>query len=95
MGNIYNCILAVGKEHKSIGTYYPTVSTKEKSFMTRDITTIEKCKSCPYSLFCGGGCPNGIPEAMDVFSPNCSAIIREIELVIPTIYKMRYLKKDE
>lgn len=95
LGNIYNCILAVGTEHKSIGTYYPTVSTKEKSFMTRDITTIEKCKSCPYSLFCGGGCPNGIPEDMDVFSPNCSAIIREIELAIPTIYKMRYLKKDE
>ncbi len=94
-GNIYNCILAVGTECKSIGTYYPVATLKEKSFLTRDISKIEKCKSCPYSLFCGGGCPNAIPEDMDVYSPNCSAFIREAEVIIPLIYQMRYLTKNE
>lgn len=90
LGNVYNCILAVGTEKKSIGTYYPEISTKSKSFMTRDITTVEKCNNCQYSLFCGGGCPNAIPDAADVFSPNCAAFQRELELIIPLVYKMRY-----
>lgn len=94
-GNVYNCILAVGNENKSIGTYYPCVTVKERSFMTRDITKIEKCMSCAYSLFCGGGCPNGIPADLDVYSPNCVAVIDEIENTIPLVYKMRYQKNEK
>lgn len=88
-GNIYNCILAVGDDSKSIGNYFPDVALKEKSFMTRDITKIEKCMSCPYALFCGGGCPNGLSGDKDIFSPNCTSMINEIENTIPLIYKMR------
>ena len=88
-GNIYNCILAVGDDSKTIGKYFPDVALKEKSFMTRDITKIEKCMSCPYALFCGGGCPNGITGDKDIFSPNCASMINEVENTIPLIYKMR------
>lgn len=84
-GNIYNCILAVGNQYKSIGSYYPTQQFKDKSFLTRDITTIEICKSCKYSLFCGGGCPNALPEDCDIYSPNCTSLVSELETLIPLI----------
>jgi len=73
-GEIYNCILAVGKTHKSIGQYYPEFLLKERSFLTRDITTIEKCKDCANALLCGGGCPNELSKEVDVFTPNCHSI---------------------
>lgn len=86
-GNIYNCILAVGTPQKAIGTYYPMLNFKEKSFLTRDITTIEECRECKYSLFCGGGCPNALPDGCDINCPNCSSIIFEIENLIPLIFQ--------
>ncbi len=91
-GDIYNCILAVGDRNKSIGTYYPKYELKDKSFYTRDITTIKKCQTCANSLLCGGGCPNGLPENMDVHSPNCYSFINEIEFMVPLIYKFRKTK---
>ena len=91
-GNIYNCILAVGNKSKSIGTYFPQVQLKEKSFLTRDITKIPQCMECPYALLCGGGCSNGVPEDKDLYSPNCYSFIREIEYMVPQIYKLKYDK---
>ncbi len=88
-GNIYNCILAVGQIHKSIGQYYPEFSLKEKSFHTRDITTIEECKNCSNSLLCGGGCPNGISDSEDIYKSNCYSFINDIENKVPLIYKIK------
>jgi uncharacterized protein len=88
-GNIYNCILAVGQKQKSIGQYYPELSLKKKSFLTRDITTIEKCKSCANSLLCGGGCPNALDDTEDVFTPNCFNFLYDINNTIPLVYKAR------
>ncbi len=88
-GNVYNCILAVGQKHKSIGQYYPELSLKEKSFLTRDITTIEKCKNCANSLLCGGGCPNALYDTEDVFSPNCFNFLNDVNNTIPLVYKAR------
>jgi uncharacterized protein len=88
-GNIYNCILAVGKAHKSIGQYYPEFLLKEKSYHTRDITTIETCKNCANSLLCGGGCPNALPEEIDVFSPNCYSFLNDISDMVPLVDKIR------
>lgn len=93
-GNIYNCILAVGKEYKSIGKYYPKFSLKEKSFYTRDITTIEKCKNCANSLLCGGGCPNALPEEVDVFTPNCYSFLSDINDMVPLVDKIRRNKQN-
>jgi len=91
-GNIYNCILAVGQTSKSIGQYYPEFLLKEKSFHTRDITKIEKCKNCANSLLCGGGCPNSLPEEIDVFTPNCYGFLNDINNTVPLVYKMRRSK---
>ncbi len=76
-GYIYNCIIAVGNEEKAIGTYYPEIKMFDKSYLTRDITKIQKCMECPAALICGGGCPNGLPANMDLYSPCCYTFDRD------------------
>lgn len=88
-GDIYNCILAVGQKAKAVGTYFPEFRLKEKSFLTRDITKIEECRTCKNALFCGGGCPNGIPDDWDIYSPNCYGFCNEVENTIPVIYRLK------
>lgn len=58
-GTIYSCTATVGKQGEELGTFYPEVSRKEdtiEEWQNRDITTIEKCRSCEVALACGGGC---------------------------------------
>lgn len=58
-GTIYSCTATVGKQGEELGTFYPEVSRKEdtiEEWQNRDITTIEKCRSCDVALACGGGC---------------------------------------
>lgn len=88
-GDIYNCILAVGQTSKAVGTYFPEFRLKEKSFLTRDITKIKQCQTCKNALFCGGGCPNGIPDNGDIYSPNCYTFWNETENMIPLIFKSK------
>lgn len=88
-GDIYNCILAVGQVPKAVGTYFPDFRLKEKSFLTRDITKIKECKTCKNALFCGGGCPNGISDERDLYSPNCYSFYNEAENMIPAIFRLK------
>jgi len=58
-GTIYSCTATVGNKGDELGTFYPEVTKNEtaiESWQNRDITTIEKCKSCEVALACGGGC---------------------------------------
>ena len=58
-GTIYSCTATVGNKGDELGTFYPEVTKNEvaiESWQNRDITTIEKCKTCDVSLACGGGC---------------------------------------
>ena len=89
-GYIYSCILAVGDKKKAIGRYYPKYEMKEKSFATRDITKIEQCRNCNNAFLCGGGCPNGLPENVDLYSPNCVNFRQDIEYFVPCIYKLKF-----
>lgn len=88
-GDIYNCILAVGQKEKAVGTYFPELQMKEKSFLTRDITKIKECRTCKNALFCGGGCPNGIPVDRDIYSPNCYNFYNDVQNRIPDIFRLR------
>ncbi len=89
-GDIYNCILAVGNKNKSIGTFYPDLVLKKDSFVTRDITTIEECKKCPNSLLCGGGCPNGLTNFENIYTPNCYSFYNDLKYTVPLVYKYKY-----
>jgi uncharacterized protein len=58
-GTIYSCTATVGKKGEELGTFYPKATKNEAviaEWQNRDITTIEKCKTCEVSLACGGGC---------------------------------------
>lgn len=90
LGYVYSCILAVGDTEKAIGRYYPEYELKEKSFATRDITTIKECQECPNAFLCGGGCPNALPGYIDLYSPNCSNFIMDKEFFIPCIYQLKF-----
>ena len=58
-GTIYSCTATVGNKGDELGTFYPTITKNVDAIETwqnRDITTIEKCKTCDVALACGGGC---------------------------------------
>ncbi|UPK44009.1 MULTISPECIES: radical SAM/SPASM domain-containing protein [Paenibacillus] len=90
-GNIYSCILSVGKERFSIGKYYPKVETKQNSIINRNVSNIEQCSQCKYALICGGGCPL-IFNDDNLMLPNCSYCMDELYEQIPNIYNTKHQK---
>lgn len=78
-GEIYGCTASCGREEYSLGTYWPEVNLNKKAieiWQKRDVTTIEKCRSCKYDVICGGGC--GVVAANlnngEILSPDCRPI---------------------
>jgi len=58
-GRIYSCTATVGKKGEELGTFYPETSedtVKIEQWQDRDVLSIEKCRTCPAALICGGGC---------------------------------------
>lgn len=89
-GDVYSCIASVGNKRKRIGTYWPEISFEEKSFLTRDITTIPQCRSCKFALLCGGGCANAVsPDADITKTPNCYTMYNDITNTVPQIYRLK------
>lgn len=77
-GTIYSCTATVGKKGEELGTFYPAVTKNEdaiEDWQNRDITTIEKCKTCEVALACGGGCASVAKNTNGhVNSPDCRPI---------------------
>lgn len=78
-GTIYSCTATVGKKGEELGTFYPKVTKKEdviEEWQTRDVTTIEKCKTCDVALTCGGGCASVAKNNHngEIHSPDCRPI---------------------
>jgi radical SAM protein with 4Fe4S-binding SPASM domain len=78
-GDIYGCTASCGREEFKLGTYWPEITKNEEAIQTwknRDVTNIEKCKSCKYDIVCGGGC--GVVAANrhdgEILSPDCRPI---------------------
>jgi uncharacterized protein len=78
-GDIYGCTASCGREDFLLGTYWPVVSKNDAAierWKKRDVTNIEKCRSCKYDVICGGGC--GVVAANqnngEVLSPDCRPI---------------------
>lgn len=58
-GTIYSCTATVGKQGEELGTFYPNITKNDtviEDWQSRDITTIQKCKTCEVAMACGGGC---------------------------------------
>ena len=45
-GDIFPCLLAIGKDELSIGRYFPNVEYRENSIRNRNIDTIPECLCC-------------------------------------------------
>jgi len=86
-GNIYTCLVTVGKDHMAAGKYYPTIEYKENSITNRNIDKVPQCRECIYSLLCGGGCPIRLNDYSDYFKPVCSSIKSQIHDLLPKLYK--------
>lgn len=78
-GDIYGCTASCGREDFKLGTYWPAVAKNDAAIQLwkkRDVTNIEKCKTCKFDVICGGGC--GVVAANknngDVLSPDCRPI---------------------
>lgn len=78
-GDIYGCTASCGREEFKLGTYWPIVEKNEtaiKTWKSRDVTTIDKCRDCKYDVICGGGC--GVVAANknqgEILSPDCRPI---------------------
>jgi len=88
-GEIYTCLVAVGKEYLAAGKYYPTVEFREHSIRNRNIDQIPECRECVYSLLCGGGCPMSISEPGNLYKPSCSNIQSAIHSILPKVYQTK------
>ena len=77
-GTIYSCTATVGKKGEELGTFYPEITHKQdeiEEWQNRDITTVDKCKSCDVALACGGGCASVAKNKHGhVNSPDCRPI---------------------
>lgn len=77
-GTIYSCTATVGKKGEELGTFYPVVSHKKdtiEEWQNRDITTIEKCRTCDVALACGGGCASVAKNTNGIInSPDCRPV---------------------
>ena len=85
-GDIYTCLQAVGMKDLAVGAYFPEVTFKENSLLTRNIETIPECRECIYSLLCGGGCPLPFGSYEDVWKPECFLIKNQIHNLLPKFY---------
>ena len=86
-GNLYTCLITVGRDNMEAGKYYPALELKENSILNRNIDKIPECKQCKYSLLCGGGCPMRLTDYSDYFKPVCSSIKMQIHDLLPKLYK--------
>lgn len=78
-GDIYGCTASCGREDFKLGTFWPEVRKNDgaiQSWKSRNVTNIEKCKTCKYDVICGGGC--GVVAANknggEILSPDCRPI---------------------
>lgn len=94
-GDIYSCVRSVGKKNLSVGTFFPKNTKKDNSLFVRNINTIPACQNCALALLCGGGCGYAVSSTDgDVNNPNCSSIVNELNVIIPSIYsKAKHQKK--
>lgn len=90
-GSIYSCTATVGKADEKLGTFFPEVhlsSPMVNEWIRRDVTTIEKCATCPLQLACGGGCASVAKNRTGTLSsPDCRPIKELVGLGVAAYFE--------
>ena len=89
-GEMFPCLVSVGKKPLSVGTYYPEIKFKENNIFNRNIETIKECGKCKYAFLCGGGCPVGIADESELYKPKCYATLFDIHTLVPLMYNKNF-----
>jgi uncharacterized protein len=58
-GGLYGCTATVGNPKYRLGSFWPRLELDPAAiapWRARNVTTIEKCRSCEVATVCGGGC---------------------------------------
>lgn len=92
-GDIYSCILALRNKAATVGTYYPELTAKEKSMLTRNIDTIPQCRACKLKLMCGGGCANKALGEGDLMRPYCRETHDNLFVELPALFR-KYVQDE-
>jgi uncharacterized protein len=89
-GSIYSCTATVGKTNERLGTFYPEVSLendKVRMWQQRDITQIEQCTTCSFSLICAGGCASVAKnQTGSLYGTDCRPVKELIGLGLSTYF---------
>ena len=93
-GDVYSCILSLRNKEATVGTYYPEVTTKPVSMLTRNIDTIPECRDCILKLMCGGGCANHVlGQGQGVMHPNCYETRSNLFVELPALFR-KYVQDE-
>ena len=98
-GDLYPCWDVVGRTEYKIGSFFPDGlrldPDAQRPWLTRTIAQIPECRTCPYALFCGGGCTSQAHQVHGRFdAPVCHDFIEQFNLILPTLYRQRMAQSD-
>lgn len=96
-GRIYSCTATVGKEGEVLGSFYPFLEKNEETieeWQDRDVTVIDKCRSCNLQLACGGGC-GAVAKNRNgsVLSHDCRPVGKLMELGLSAYFEKNWLEE--
>ncbi|OIO98751.1 MAG: hypothetical protein AUK03_00855 [Anaerolineae bacterium CG2_30_64_16] len=99
-GDLYPCWDVVGRAEYKIGSFFPgglrLDSDALDPWLTRTITQIPECRTCPYALFCGGGCTSQAHQTYGRFdAPVCHDFVEQFHLILPALYRQRMAQADQ
>ena len=90
-GTIYSCTATVGKKDESLGSFFPEITKNADAIAEwerRDVTEIEKCKTCNLSLACGGGCGSVAKNTNGgICTPDCRPVTELLGLGFASYFK--------
>jgi len=77
-GGLYGCTATVGNPKYRLGRFWPTLELDDAAiapWRARNVTTIEKCRTCEVATVCGGGC-GALADAQGhgVGGPDCRPV---------------------
>jgi uncharacterized protein len=77
-GGLYGCTATVGNPRYRLGSYWPRLDLDDaavETWRTRNVETIERCRTCDVAAVCGGGC-GALADAqgLGVHGPDCRPV---------------------